>query len=138
MMSNCPFCDIESNRIIGSAPGVLALLDHNPCSKGHALVVPRRHIPNYLDLSMDEVTDMHVLARALAAQFQATDPTIKGFNIGLNIGEAAGQTVFHAHLHIIPRRDGDCEDPRGGVRRAMAVHQRRDNRLPGCIYYDHR
>jgi diadenosine tetraphosphate (Ap4A) HIT family hydrolase len=79
-------------------------------TEGHSLVIPRRHKADGLDLHQPE-------------QLRAQDGTISGWNVGLNSGEAAGQTVFHAHWHLIPRRDGDCEQPRGGVRGVIPDRQ---------------
>ena len=83
---------------------------------GHSLVIPRRHVADGLALHQPE---WNAAVELLSAQ----DASISGWNVGLNSGEAAGQTVFHAHWHLIPRRQGDCEDPRGGVRGVIAGKQ---------------
>ena len=95
-----------------------ALLDRFPVSEGHTLVVPVRHEPDFSALSPDEEKAVWSLAREVIERLKG-DKAPNGFNIGVNIGEAAGQTVGHAHLHVIPRYTGDVADPRGGVRHVI-------------------
>ena len=93
----------------------LAFLDSFPVSSGHALVIPRRHVVSIWDLATEEYADAFDLVRQVKDLLQKKfEP--QGFNVGVNCGEAAGQTVFHAHIHIIPRYAGDVPRPRGGVR----------------------
>jgi len=80
------------------------------------LIVPLRHTTDWLLMTGQEIRDSEALIRAYCEQIKKSDPLITGFNIGTNIGESSGQTVFHAHTHLIPRRDGDCQNPRGGIR----------------------
>jgi diadenosine tetraphosphate (Ap4A) HIT family hydrolase len=97
---------------------VRALWDGFPVSPGHALIVPRRHVANLFDCEpaeLGEVTETLGIVRQLILEHHAPD----GFNIGVNVGEAAGQTVFHVHVHVIPRYAGDVPDPRGGVRQII-------------------
>lgn len=89
--------------------------DANPVTDGHLLVIPTRHVERIEQLSSDEWHEMFGLVRSLSVQL-GLDPAVDGLNIGINSGRAAGQTVPHAHIHVIPRRVGDCDDPRGGVR----------------------
>jgi diadenosine tetraphosphate (Ap4A) HIT family hydrolase len=93
----------------------LAFLDGYPVSPGHALVIPKRHVATIFDLTSEEYLDLWTLVRDVR-NAAADDYGVRDFNIGLNDGERAGQTVMHAHIHIIPRRSGDVADPRGGVR----------------------
>jgi diadenosine tetraphosphate (Ap4A) HIT family hydrolase len=114
-VASCPFCSLPDARILArNAHGVL-IRDGYPVSPGHSLVIPVRHVDSFFDLSHDEREGlMQLLADArlgLAAEF-APD----GRNIGINDGEAAGRTVPHLHIHLIPRYNGDRADPRGGVR----------------------
>lgn len=95
---------------------VAAFHDGNPVTDGHLLIVPLRHTADWLSMTAQEVRDSQTLLRHLAEKIRRHDPSVTGFNIGMNIGESAGQTVFHAHIHLIPRRDGDTENPKGGVR----------------------
>jgi ATP adenylyltransferase len=83
------------------------------CSR---LILPNRHIARYFDLDADEKGAINELLELSRVEILACDPTVAGFNIGINIGEAAGQTIFHCHVHMIPRRPGDIPSPRGGVR----------------------
>ena len=95
---------------------VFAIKDNYPVTKGHHLIIPFRHTENYFSMTDKEREDATALLKGLKSKLEEGDPTITGFNIGMNSGEAAGQTIFHCHIHLIPRRDGDVEDPRGGIR----------------------
>lgn len=111
----CPFCTLPADRILLATSLALVLRDAYPVSPGHTLVIPRRHIASFFELSADERTDLFTLleqARAgLDAEFHPD-----AYNIGINDGPAAGQTIGHLHIHLIPRYAGDQPDPRGGVR----------------------
>jgi ATP adenylyltransferase len=98
--------------------------DKYPVTKGHTLIIPKRHFPNFFDISPDEMDDIETLLFIRKEELEATDKTIEGFNIGINIGEVAGQTVGHLHIHLIPRRKGDMDDPRGGVRGVIPEKQK--------------
>lgn len=114
-MSSCPFCQIERERVLVESDVALAFLDTYPVTEGHTLVSPRRHLISIYQLSAVEQSALWAIVgevRALLLQRYAPD----AFNIAVNDGVAAGQTVEHAHIHIIPRRMGDVPDPRGGVR----------------------
>ena len=115
-MSECLFCSIDETRIIASNDLAYAIRDGFPVTEGHSLVIPKRHVEDYFGLSRDELLACDGLLRSLKDQAQLEDASIAGFNIGMNAGEAAGQTIFHCHIHLIPRRVGDVEEPRGGVR----------------------
>lgn len=112
----CPFCALPPGRILAEDGPCLAFRDGFPVSAGHTLVIPRRHVASFRDLTPAEWAAAHRLAQKLAADLQAADPAITGFNFGANDGETAGQSVFHCHLHLIPRRAGDHPAPRGGIR----------------------
>lgn len=115
----CPLCQAwrgEDREVLGSSTLAVAVADKYPVSPGHALVIPRRHVAGFFDLTDDEVAEMFQLARTVRAV------RADGWNLGVNVGAAAGQTVAHVHLHIIPRRHGDCDDPRGGVRWVLPEH----------------
>jgi diadenosine tetraphosphate (Ap4A) HIT family hydrolase len=111
----CPFCHLEPSRIRLENEFATAFSDAFPISEGHTLVVPKRHVASLFDLPEEEqaaVWRLVTLARGkLMDEFRPD-----AFNVGVNDGPAAGQTVMHAHVHIIPRRKGDTADPRGGVR----------------------
>ena len=117
MDDGCPFCErVESGEGIGASTELsVSFPDGFPVSEGHTLVIPRRHVARPEELSEEEWADLFELVRQVTAEAAAL-PGVEGVNVGFNSGEAAGQTVFHAHVHVIPRRTGDVEDPRGGVR----------------------
>lgn len=113
---DCPFCTrIASGGSTASAPSAVALPDAFPVSAGHTLVVPRRHVADLFELSPEEQADVWRLVAEVKASLQR-EREPDGFNVGVNVGAAAGQTVNHAHVHVIPRFQGDVADPRGGVR----------------------
>lgn len=97
----------------------LAFYDGYPVSEGHSLVIPRRHVEDYWGLTAAEREACHELLLALRVNILERDPLVTGFNLGLNVGASAGQTVFHCHFHLIPRRDGDVLNPKGGVRHVI-------------------
>ncbi len=114
-MMDCLFCSLHKKRIIDETDSSVIIRDSFPISKGHTLIIPKRHILSFFDASLEEQVD---LLRALAMArkdldlFQRPD----GYNLGVNDGVAAGQTVEHLHIHLIPRYLGDKDDPRGGIR----------------------
>ena len=109
----CVFCTI--NDIVLENDLAIAFYDKYPVNKGHLLIIPKRHVEQYFDLTDQERSAIDSLLlegkRLLDEKYQPN-----GYNIGINCGEAAGQTIFHVHVHLIPRFRGDMEDPRGGVR----------------------
>lgn len=112
----CSFCKLNKRtKMICETATCIAFYDSNPVSRGHALIVPKRHVENYFDLTPKEIQAMHiVLNRAKEIIDAKYHPD--GYNIGVNVGESAGQSVFHVHMHLIPRYKGDVEEPKGGVR----------------------
>jgi diadenosine tetraphosphate (Ap4A) HIT family hydrolase len=114
-MSPCPFCPPYGFVPSHESALSLALRDGYPVSPGHTLVVPRRHVGSLFELSPAERDDLFAMV-ARARERLAAEMAPAGYNVGVNDGAAAGQTVPHVHVHLIPRYDGDQEDPRGGVR----------------------
>jgi diadenosine tetraphosphate (Ap4A) HIT family hydrolase len=113
----CPFCyESVKTRIVKQLDSIFAIEDRYPVTKGHLLIIPKRHTPDYFTLSKLEKDSIEDILQILQRQILVKDPSVTGFNIGINNGESAGQTIFHAHIHLIPRRDGDTDNPRGGVR----------------------
>lgn len=115
MHAGCPFCDLDAARRFHDGPLVAGLWDAYPLSDGHALIVPKRHVASWFDATAREqaaLTEAIAIAREVIERERSPD----GYNIGINDGAAAGQTVGHLHVHVIPRYAGDVEDPRGGVR----------------------
>ena len=121
--NSCLFCDIQSidqQRIIAENNLAYAIRDGFPVTEFHTLFIPKRHTIDYFGLVPAEVSAINDLLAKQKKSLQEADPTIDGLNIGMNCGESAGQTVFHCHVHLIPRRKGDVENPRGGVRHIIA------------------
>jgi diadenosine tetraphosphate (Ap4A) HIT family hydrolase len=120
-MNACPFCELLHERRWLREHGLaVALADAFPLSPGHVLVIPRRHEPDFLALTEEELRDAFVLAKALRTEL-VEGRRADGFNVGANVGAAGGQTIDHAHLHLIPRYHGDVDDPRGGIRWIIAA-----------------
>ena len=115
--ASCRLCPEKLvDRIVAELDSIWAVEDRYPVTEGHLLIVPKRHTNDWFEMSADEMQDAVALIGRLRAKLLASDSTITGFNIGTNCGVSAGQTIFHAHIHLIPRRDGDTPDPTGGVR----------------------
>jgi diadenosine tetraphosphate (Ap4A) HIT family hydrolase len=118
-LNPCPFCTIATDRLWIETEHAIAFPDAFPVAEGHSLVVPRQHVASIYELAAPEQNAIWELVGEVRRRLLATrNPD--GFNIGLNDGLAAGQTVPHAHLHIIPRWNGDVPDPRGGIRWVIA------------------
>jgi len=113
---DCPFCSMPANRIVLQDALVFAVRDAYPISPGHTLIIPRRHVASVFEVDRNESSAMlALLGRARELLDSELGPD--GYNIGINDGEAAGQTIMHVHIHLIPRFLSDCADPRGGVRK---------------------
>ena len=117
----CPFCTPDASRVFLDAELVLGIWDGFPVSPSHALLIPRRHVTDWFQASADEkaaLTSAIDQARTFIEERAASEgrPKPAGYNVGFNAGSAAGQTVFHLHVHVIPRYQGDVADPKGGVR----------------------
>ena len=119
---DCIFCNHA--EVIAENELSKAFYDKFPVTKGHVLVVPKRHVKGYFELYQPELNAMNRLMREIRAQAMEQDSSITGFNIGSNDGKDAGQTVMHCHMHLIPRRAGDVNDPRGGVRGVIPGKQK--------------
>ena len=118
MKINCPFCSVSQERILSTNKHCLAIADSFPISQGHTLIVPHHHMVSIFELSVEERASIWQLVENVRNQLTTTlHPD--GFNIGINDGSAAGQTIGHAHVHVIPRYNGDIVDPRGGIRWIM-------------------
>jgi ATP adenylyltransferase len=118
--AGCVFCELPAERIIGQNSLAIAVRDQFPVAELHTLLLPVRHVPDYFDLVRGEDKAVRDLLDQARRDIMAADSTVKGFNVGINSGQVAGQTVFHCHIHLIPRRAGDVTDPRGGVRAVVA------------------
>lgn len=113
----CPFCKVD-RELIGESKLSFAIFDKYPVGEGHALIITKRHVSDYFDLEHEEVKDIWELVAEIKSILQRKYHP-DGFNVGFNIGLAAGQTIDHVHIHIIPRYSGDMDDPTGGVRHVI-------------------
>jgi diadenosine tetraphosphate (Ap4A) HIT family hydrolase len=111
----CPFCSPDPERVFHEGDKAFAMWDGFPVNPGHALIIPRRHIASWFDATAEEQAEMLAMVSRMREAIEA-EHAPAGYNIGVNVGWAGGQTVDHLHLHVIPRYDGDVEDPRGGIR----------------------
>ena len=116
MKKDCLFCNIPPVRIVLENELAYAVRDGYPVTEMHSLIIPKRHIQDYFDLTTEELIACDQLIRSLKDEISNSDNSVNGFNIGMNSGETAGQTIFHCHIHLIPRRTGDVDNPRGGIR----------------------
>lgn len=127
MTQDCPFCSLSGAHVVARGHLTTTLRDSYPVSPGHTLVIPNRHVESFFEIDAEEQAEILAAVREAKLVLDG-DLRPDGFNIGLNIGVAAGQTVMHAHVHIIPRFHGDVADPRGGIRHC----------IPGRGYYQPR
>ena len=117
-IDECPFCTVPQERVFYEGNVFKGVWDVFPVSKGHALLIPNRHVATWFDADLEEQAELcHgiTFVREIIDRLYSPD----GYNIGINVGEAAGQTVFHLHVHVIPRYCGDMADPTGGVRHVI-------------------
>ena len=119
----CIFCNLSSERIIAENELCLAIRDGFPVSEGHTLIIPKRHVADYFDLTPNEIAAMQTMMKEIKCQLD-NELHPDGYNIGINVSAAAGQTVFHVHMHLIPRYIGDVENPKGGVRGVIPGKQK--------------
>jgi diadenosine tetraphosphate (Ap4A) HIT family hydrolase len=117
--AGCAFCDIPPDRVIEQNELCYAVSDIVPVTAGHTLVIPKRHVSDFFGLWQPERNGVNFLLKKLEGRIRAEDPYVTGFNVGMNCGADAGQTIMHCHIHLIPRRAGDVENPQGGVRHAI-------------------
>ena len=116
---DCPFCNPGSDReIIAESESEYSIYDKFPVSNGHALIIPKKHCSDYFDLAFNEQSSCILMLNKVK---QIINEKYKpdGFNIGINVGSAAGQTVNHVHIHLIPRYKGDVKTPEGGIRNVI-------------------
>ena len=119
----CLFCNINESGLTKENDLAYASYDSYPVTDLHCLIIPKRHVKNYFDLSEDEVIACNDLIKDIKKEIESKDPTVKGFNIGSNVGKVSGQSIFHCHIHLIPRREGDVDNPQGGVRSVVPLKQ---------------
>ena len=114
---------MTTGKLLAENSLAFLISDGFPVTEGHLLAIPRRHVADYFDLHQPERNAIQRLLDEGRKLLRASHPDVSGFNVGINCGEAAGQTVSHCHVHLIPRRVGDVENPRGGVRGVIAAKQ---------------
>ncbi len=113
------FTEIPESAWVASNDLAFAIRDRFPVSPGHTLIIPKRVVPTWFDATPDEQAALLALVNEVRLQLDTLSPKPDGYNVGFNAGEAAGQTVMHLHVHVIPRYRGDMDDPRGGVRHVI-------------------
>lgn len=122
---NCIFCQkAKLDEVIIENDRAFAVLDKFPVTDGHTLIIPKRHFPEFFQMTQAELADIYDLLKNRKNTLSEEDNSIEGFNIGVNSGDVAGQTIFHVHVHLIPRRRGDVKQPRGGVRGVISSKQK--------------
>jgi ATP adenylyltransferase len=115
----CPFCEMPKDHAVSETELAYAIRDAFPVTPLHTLVIPKRHVQGYFELGRPELNACHRLLEQEKNAIEQADPSVEGFNLGVNDREVAGQTIFHCHVHLVPRRKGDVEDPTGGVRHVI-------------------
>ena len=119
----CLFCNVKESGLADENKLAYASYDSYPVTELHCLIIPKRHIKDYFKLTDEEIIACNELIKKIKKDIEIKDDTVKGFNIGTNLGKVAGQSVMHCHIHLIPRREGDVENPQGGVRSVIPLKQ---------------
>ena len=125
----CLFCNAKESGIAAENEFAYASYDSYPVSDFHCLIIPKRHVKDYFEMSDEELLACNDLVIKIKNEILAKDKTVKAFNIGTNAGKISGQSIMHCHIHLIPRREGDVENPQGGVRSVIPQkqHYKREN-----------
>ena len=119
----CLFCNISESGSAHENKFAYASYDSYPVSKHHCLIIPKRHIKDFFELTNEELIACNNLVKKIKDEILNKDQTVKGFNLGSNAGKISGQSILHCHFHLIPRREGDVENPQGGVRSVIPNKQ---------------
>ena len=125
----CIFCNSKESDIAHQNELAYASYDSYPVSNLHCLIIPKRHIKDYFELNNEELVACNELIKIIKDEIYAKDKSVKAFNIGSNIGKISGQSIMHCHIHLIPRREGDVENPQGGVRSVSPKNQHYKRKL---------
>ena len=121
----CIFCNKTNCKIIFTTKYFFIIRDNSyPVTKHHTLIITNRHVADFFELTKEEMIELDKILKNQKQELKKLDKEISGFNVGVNIGKDAGQSIMHCHLHLIPRRKGDVEDPRGGVRGVIPEKQK--------------
>ena len=125
----CLFCNAKESGIAAENEFAYASYDSYPVSDFHCLIIPKRHVKDYFEMSDEELLACNDLITKIKNEILAKDKSVKAFNIGTNAGKISGQSIMHCHIHLIPRREGDVENPQGGVRSVIPKkqHYKREN-----------
>ncbi|MDC0951118.1 HIT family protein [Candidatus Pelagibacter sp.] len=119
----CLFCNSKISGIVHENDLAYASYDSYPVSEFHCLIIPKRHVIDYFELTDEELVACNDLIKVIKEEILIKDKNVKAFNIGTNAGKIAGQSIMHCHIHLIPRREGDVENPQGGVRSVIPQKQ---------------
>ena len=125
----CLFCNSKISGIVLENEFTYASYDTYPVSELHCLIIPKRHVMDYFELTNEELIACNNLIRIIKEDILDKDKTVKAFNIGTNVGKISGQSIMHCHIHLIPRREGDVENPQGGVRSVIPKKQHYKRKL---------
>ena len=123
-IKDCLFCNKRKQKIIFSSEFIYVVRDSYPVTKYHSLIIPHRHVSNFFDLNKKELDDLSKILKKERQSLLNLDKKITAFNVGVNAGRDSGQSIMHCHIHLIPRRKGDIENPRGGVRGVIPSKQK--------------
>ena len=122
---DCIFCNKTNCKVILETKNFFIIRDTAyPVTKHHTLIISNRHVTDFFDLTKNEMNDLDEILKSQKEELKKIDEDISGFNVGVNIGKDAGQSIMHCHIHLIPRRKGDVKDPRGGVRGVIPEKQK--------------
>ena len=119
----CLFCNIKESGLIDENQLAYVSYDSYPVTDLHCLIIPKRHVKDYFDLTEEEIIACDQLIKKIKRKIEIKDTSVKGFNIGTNSGKISGQSIMHCHIHLIPRREGDVKNPQGGVRSVIPLKQ---------------
>ena len=119
----CLFCNIKKSGLARENDLAYVSYDSYPVTTMHCLIIPKRHVIDYFSLTDEEIIACNSLIKVMKNEIELKDILVKGFNIGTNVGKTSGQSVLHCHIHLIPRREGDVENPQGGVRSVIPLKQ---------------
>ena len=119
----CLFCNTKESVLDNENKLAFASYDSYPVTKYHCLIIPKRHIKDYFDLTNDELIACNALIKIMKDEIKNKDKTVEGFNLGTNAGKVSGQSILHCHFHLIPRRHRDVDNPQGGVRSVIPNKQ---------------
>ena len=125
VQEDCIFCKKTNCKVISTTKHFFLIRDTAyPVTKHHTLIITNRHVEDFFDLNKNEMTELNEILKKQKEELKILDKEISAFNVGVNIGKDAGQSIMHCHIHLIPRRKGDVEDPRGGVRGVIPEKQK--------------